>query len=63
MEEYELVISGAVGGTWAKERLYPDLKTNNLIGSYELSDFPMELDRFQVSSGSHNPRRSCSSIL
>ena len=31
----------SIGGVWAKERLYPGLKTNNMIGTYEFSDFPM----------------------
>ncbi|KAJ2904869.1 FAD-dependent monooxygenase DEP4 [Zalerion maritima] len=30
-----------VGGTWARERLHPDLKSNNLWGSYEYPDFSM----------------------
>ncbi|KAL4876753.1 hypothetical protein BJY04DRAFT_231362 [Aspergillus karnatakaensis] len=33
--------SASVGGTWAKERLYPGLRTNNVWGSYHLSDYPM----------------------
>ncbi|KAL4802448.1 hypothetical protein BDV18DRAFT_146747 [Aspergillus unguis] len=33
--------SASIGGTWARERLYPGLKTNNVFGSYELRDFPM----------------------
>lgn len=45
----------SVGGTWAKERLYPGLKTNNLVGSYEFGDFPMHLDRFGLRSGQHIP--------
>jgi cation diffusion facilitator CzcD-associated flavoprotein CzcO len=28
-----------VGGVWAKHRLYPGLKSNNLLGTYEFSDF------------------------
>lgn len=45
----------SVGGVWAKERLYPGLKTNNLVGSYEFGDFPMSLDRFGLQSGQHIP--------
>jgi Pyridine nucleotide-disulphide oxidoreductase len=30
------------GGVWAKHRLYPGLKSNNLLGTYEYSDFPMD---------------------
>ncbi|KAF7536994.1 hypothetical protein G7054_g4114 [Neopestalotiopsis clavispora] len=43
----------SVGGVWAKERLYPGLKTNNLLGSYEFSDFPMSPGRFDVRPGEH----------
>ncbi|EED13469.1 flavin-binding monooxygenase-like protein [Talaromyces stipitatus ATCC 10500] len=31
----------SIGGVWAQERLYTDLKTNHVLGSYEFSDFPM----------------------
>ena len=31
-----------VGGVWAQHRLYPGLKSNNLLGTYEYSDFPMD---------------------
>ncbi|ETS73528.1 hypothetical protein PFICI_14474 [Pestalotiopsis fici W106-1] len=50
-----LVLDSAksVGGVWAKERLYPGLKTNNLLGSYEFSDFPMSPGRFDVRPGEH----------
>ncbi|CAI7660048.1 unnamed protein product [Penicillium bialowiezense] len=33
--------AASVGGVWAAERLYPELRTNNLLGSYEYGDFPM----------------------
>ncbi|KAF7521271.1 hypothetical protein G7054_g12495 [Neopestalotiopsis clavispora] len=45
----------SLGGTWAKERLYPGLKTNNLLGTYEYSDFPMTPERFDVQHGQHIP--------
>ncbi|KAL3496325.1 hypothetical protein BJX62DRAFT_251166 [Aspergillus germanicus] len=47
--------SQSVGGTWARERLYPGLKTNNVFGSYELSDFPMEARRYGVDGTGHIP--------
>ncbi|KAL2857606.1 hypothetical protein BJX68DRAFT_278798 [Aspergillus pseudodeflectus] len=34
--------ASSVGGVWAEERLYPGLRTNNRLGSYEYSDFPMQ---------------------
>ncbi|KAI1359953.1 FAD/NAD(P)-binding domain-containing protein [Xylaria arbuscula] len=43
----------SLGGTWADERLYPGLKSNNLLGTYEYPDFPMSCDSFPVKSGEH----------
>ncbi|KAI0804085.1 FAD/NAD(P)-binding domain-containing protein [Xylaria sp. FL0064] len=45
----------SIGGTWAAERLYPGLKTNNVVGSYEFSDFPLELERYGLAPGQHIP--------
>ncbi len=45
----------SVGGTWAKERLYPGLKTNNLVGSYEFSDFALQPTKYGVEEGRHIP--------
>lgn len=50
-------IGNSVGGTWAKERLYPGLKTNNIVGSYEFSDFPLDLRRYGLQPGQHIPGR------
>lgn len=52
-----LIIDSAstVGGVWAKERLYPGLRTNNLLGTYEFSDFPMTCERFGAKPGEHIP--------
>ncbi|KAI1867387.1 uncharacterized protein JN550_007118 [Neoarthrinium moseri] len=44
-----------IGGTWAYERIYPGLKTNNVAGTYEFSDFPMDLDRYSLKAGQHIP--------
>lgn len=30
-----------IGGTWAKERLYPNLLSQNSYGLYEFSDLPL----------------------
>lgn len=43
----------SLGGTWADERLYPGLKSNNLLGTYEYPDFPMTSDKFDVKPGKH----------
>ncbi|OAA73381.1 Flavin monooxygenase-like protein [Cordyceps fumosorosea ARSEF 2679] len=32
----------SLGGTWSEERLYPCLRTNNLRGTFEYPDFPLE---------------------
>ena len=42
-----------VGGVWAKERLYPTLKTNNLFTSVDFTDFPMDQKRFGIAPGEH----------
>ncbi|KAK8066149.1 hypothetical protein PG997_012896 [Apiospora hydei] len=44
-----------LGGTWADERLYPGLKTNNLLGTFEYPDFPMDTATFGVEPGQHIP--------
>ena len=44
-----------LGGTWADERLYPDVKSNNLLGTYEYPDFPMDSERFGVQPGNYIP--------
>jgi len=43
----------SLGGTWADERLYPDLKSNNLLGTYEYPDFPMDSERFGIKPGQY----------
>ncbi|KAK2736195.1 hypothetical protein FQN57_000869 [Myotisia sp. PD_48] len=47
--------ASSVGGVWAKQRLYSGLKTNNLFGTYEYSDFPMSEERFGAKFGKHIP--------
>lgn len=44
-----------LGGVWAEHRLYPGLNTNNLLGTYEYSDFPMDETTFGVKAGEHIP--------
>ncbi|CAG8974256.1 hypothetical protein HYALB_00009745 [Hymenoscyphus albidus] len=43
----------SVGGTWAKERTYPGLISNNLHPLFEYSDFPMSEERFGTRKGEH----------
>lgn len=44
-----------VGGVWAEGKLYPGLKTNNMLGTYEFSDFPMDTATYGVKAGEHIP--------
>jgi len=43
-----------VGGTWAEERLYEGLRSNNLRGTLEFPDYPLH-DGFGVKHGEHLP--------
>ncbi|KAI2465468.1 hypothetical protein F4781DRAFT_435409 [Annulohypoxylon bovei var. microspora] len=45
----------SLGGVWCKDRLYPGLKSNNLLGTFEYPDFPMSSDRFGVLPDQHIP--------
>lgn len=45
----------SLGGTWADHRLYPGLKSNNLWGTYEYPDFPMDTATFGVKKDEHIP--------
>ncbi|KUJ17596.1 putative dimethylaniline monooxygenase [Mollisia scopiformis] len=47
--------SGSCGGTWSKDRLYPGLKSNNIVGSYEHPDLPMSEAVYGVKPGEHIP--------
>lgn len=58
MPEQTLVIlesSETSGGTWSKDRIYPGLKSNNMVGTYEYPDFPMLESRYGVKPNSHIP--------
>lgn len=45
----------SIGGTWSANRLYPGLKSNNLVGSYEYSDFPLDKASLGIKTGEHIP--------
>ncbi|KAG7407768.1 hypothetical protein DER46DRAFT_363002 [Fusarium sp. MPI-SDFR-AT-0072] len=47
--------AATLGGTWAKHRLYTGLKTNNMLGTYQYPDFPMDTETFGVKPGQHIP--------
>ncbi|KAF5620549.1 dimethylaniline monooxygenase [Fusarium sp. NRRL 52700] len=40
--------AASLGGTWAKHRLYTGLKTNNMLGTYQYPDFPMDTETFGI---------------
>ncbi|KAL4778778.1 hypothetical protein BJX76DRAFT_365950 [Aspergillus varians] len=44
-----------LGGVWAEENCYEGLKTNNLLGTYEFTDFPMDTTTYGVREGEHIP--------
>lgn len=50
-----LEAASSIGGVWATHRLYKGLKSNNMLGTYEFSDFPMDEATFGVQSGQHIP--------
>lgn len=43
----------SLGGIWAEQRLYPGLKSNNLLGTFEYPDFPMVTEKFGIKPGEH----------
>lgn len=58
--ESEIVVvdkASTVGGSWAEERLYHGLKTNNRYGTYEFADFPMVPAKYGGTGKGHIPGR------
>jgi cation diffusion facilitator CzcD-associated flavoprotein CzcO len=53
----------SLGGSFADHRLYPGLKSNNLLGTFEYGDFPMNGDEFGVKSGGHIPGEAINRYL
>ena len=51
------ILDGAttIGGVWAEHRLYPGLKSNNMLGTYEYPDFVMDSETYGVKPGEHIP--------
>ncbi|KAI9148858.1 FAD-dependent monooxygenase DEP4 [Paramyrothecium foliicola] len=47
--------SESCGGTWSKNRLYPGLKSNNMLGTFEYPDFPMDGKVYGVKPDGHVP--------
>ncbi|KAH8599836.1 hypothetical protein B0O99DRAFT_344360 [Bisporella sp. PMI_857] len=47
--------ASTLGGTWSQHRLYPGLKSNNIVGTYEFSDFPLDLESYNLEPEQHIP--------
>jgi len=47
--------ASSLGGVWSKDRLYPKLKSNNILGTYEYSDSPLDAKTYGVKPGQHIP--------
>lgn len=50
-----LEAESSVGGVWSNDRLYPLLKSNNMVGTYENPDYPMDEATWGVKPGEHIP--------
>ena len=50
-----LEAESSVGGVWSDKRLYPGLMSNNMVGTYEYPDFPMDEKTWGVKPGAHIP--------
>ncbi|KAF2491351.1 dimethylaniline monooxygenase (N-oxide forming) [Lophium mytilinum] len=52
--EKVIVVEAAAtaGGVWGMDRIYPGLRANNILGTYEFSDYPMSHD-YGVNPGEH----------
>lgn len=48
-----LEAASTLGGVWSEDRLYPELRSNNILGTYEYPDFPMK--GFGEEEGKHIP--------
>lgn len=49
-----LEAENSIGGTWSHDRLYPGLKSNNLHGTYEHPDFPMDPVIYKLKSNAEH---------
>ncbi|TQV97029.1 flavin-binding monooxygenase-like family protein [Cordyceps javanica] len=53
-----------LGGTWSEERLYPNLKTNNLLGTFEYPDFPFDAETAKLKpAADHIPGETVNAYL
>ena len=44
----------SIGGVWSKEAVYPELRTNNRLGTFQFTDLPLD-EEFEVKEGEHIP--------
>ena len=50
-----LEASASLGGVWSEDCINPRLKSNNILGTFEYSDFPVDTDTYWVEPGEHVP--------
>lgn len=55
--------SCTIGGVWARHQLYPGLRTNNMLGTYEYSDLPMDKAITSLRQGEFIPGHSVHEYL
>ncbi|PYI02962.1 flavin-binding monooxygenase-like protein [Aspergillus sclerotiicarbonarius CBS 121057] len=55
--------ASSIGGVWATHCLYDGLKSNNMLGTYEFSDFPMDPATYGVQPGQHIPGKVIQTYL
>ncbi|KAG2173103.1 hypothetical protein INT43_004476 [Umbelopsis isabellina] len=55
--------NSTVGGVWSKDRMYKGLKSNNLLGTLEFSDFSLDPAKFDVKPGEHIPGEALNAYL
>ncbi|KAF3920265.1 hypothetical protein AA313_de0208425 [Arthrobotrys entomopaga] len=47
--------NSSIGGVWATDNFYPALRTQNTLGSFEFSWYPLTTAEFGVQAGQHIP--------
>lgn len=52
-----LEAESSIGGVWSANRLSPGLKSNNMVGTYQYPDFPMDEETWGVEPGEHIPAK------
>jgi cation diffusion facilitator CzcD-associated flavoprotein CzcO len=53
----------SIGGTWSKERLYETFMSNNLPGTIQYADFPLDLQKYGLDPNKHVPGSTINQYL